>query len=81
MRLTRSAVERTVEPARYEQAYFDGGWRETAIYDRDALTPGPRLDGPAIVVQTDTTIVVEPGYRGAIDSFGNLVIRRTEDAQ
>ena len=75
----REAVDRTVEPERHEQAFFDGRWRETAIYDRDALTPGHYLDGPAIIVQTDATIVVEPGYRGATDSFGNLVIRRTED--
>jgi N-methylhydantoinase A len=74
-------VERTVAPERHEQVFFDGGWHETGIYDREALTPGHHLDGPAIVVQKDTTIVVEPGYRGATDSFGNLVIRQMEGGQ
>jgi N-methylhydantoinase A len=75
------AVERPPEPVRHEQAFFDGQWQTTAIHDRDALTPGHYVDGPAIIVQPDTTIVVEPGYRGATDSFGNLVIRQTEDGQ
>jgi N-methylhydantoinase A len=77
----REAVERPPEPVRHEQAFFDGQWQTTAIHDRDALTPGHYVDGPAIIVQPDTTIVVEPGYRGATDSFGNLVIRQTEDGQ
>ncbi len=76
-----TAVEgagRAVDPERHEQVFFEREWHESGIYDRGVLTPGDALDGPAIVVQTDTTIVVEPGYRGAIDSFGNLVIRQTE---
>jgi N-methylhydantoinase A len=77
----RETVERSADPVRHEQAFFDGQWQPTAIHDRDSLTPGHYVDGPAIIVQPDTTIVVEPGYRGATDSFGNLVIRQTEDAQ
>jgi N-methylhydantoinase A len=77
----REAVERSADPLRHEQAFFDGQWQATAIHDRQSLTPGHHVDGPAIIVQPDTTIVVEPGYRGATDSFGNLVIRQTEDGQ
>ena len=29
---------------------------------------------PAVVVQDDTTTVIEPGYRGAVDRFGNILI-------
>ena len=59
---------------RKEQVYFDGGWKETPIYDRGELRPGNAVAGPAIVVQDDTTTVIEPGYRGAVDSFGNILI-------
>jgi N-methylhydantoinase A len=27
-----------------------------------------------VVVQDDTTTVIEPGYRGAVDRFGNILI-------
>jgi N-methylhydantoinase A len=59
---------------RKEQVYFDGGWKETPIYDRGGLRPGNAVAGPAVVVQDDTTTVIEPGYRGTVDSFGNILI-------
>jgi N-methylhydantoinase A len=59
---------------RKEQVYFDGGWKGTPIYDRRELRPGNAVAGPAVVVQDDTTTVIEPGYRGGVDSFGNILI-------
>jgi len=65
-------------PEREEQVYFDGSWHATGIHDRAALSAGSTIAGPAVVVQEDTTTVIEPGYGGTIDSFGNLVIREGE---
>ena len=59
---------------RNEQVYFDGEWMETPIYDRAKLSPGNTVAGPAVVVQDDTTTVIEPGYAGAVDRFGNILI-------
>ena len=59
---------------RNEQVYFDGEWMETPIYDRAKLSPGNAVAGPAVVVQDDTTTVIEPGYAGAVDRFGNILI-------
>jgi N-methylhydantoinase A len=60
---------------RTEQAYFSG-WVETPLLDRNKLRPGNEIVGPAVVVQDDTTTVIEPGYRGAVDRFGNILIER-----
>ena len=35
---------------------------------------GPRFDGPAIVTEFDSTTVVLPGYRAAVDSNFNILI-------
>jgi len=59
---------------REEQVYFDGEWRGTNIYQRGKLRPGNVIAGPAVVVQDDTTTVIEPGYQGAVDRFGNILI-------
>jgi N-methylhydantoinase A len=59
---------------RNEKAYFNGGWMETPIYERGKLRPGNAVEGPAIVVQDDTTTVIEPGFRGGVDRFGNILI-------
>jgi N-methylhydantoinase A len=45
------------------QAYFPaaGGFVDTAVFDRYLLTPGERVDGPAIVEERESTVVVPPG--------------------
>jgi N-methylhydantoinase A len=60
--------------ARNEQVFFDGEWMETPIYDRGKFSPGNVIAGPAVIVQDDTTTVIEPGYAGAVDRFGNILI-------
>jgi N-methylhydantoinase A len=59
---------------RHEQVFFDGGWMETPIYDRAKLGSGNMIAGPAVIVQDDTTTVIEPGYAGAVDRLGNILI-------
>lgn len=53
--------------------YFDG-WRDTPIYNRAHLVPGNTIIGPAIIEQTDTTAVIEPGMATRVDVFGNILI-------
>ncbi|MCH9672605.1 MAG: hydantoinase/oxoprolinase family protein [Gammaproteobacteria bacterium] len=46
----------------------------TRFFERAKLPPDTSLDGPAIVVQTDSTTVIPPGARFTADRAGNLVI-------
>ena len=57
-----------------EEVVFSGGTLLTDLFDRDALKPGNRVSGPALLLQLDTTIVVPPGWSGAVDTFGNLLL-------
>ena len=59
---------------REERVFFGGEWVETPVYDRGGLRPGNVVPGPAIVAQDDTTTVIEPGYAGTVDRFGNIMI-------
>jgi N-methylhydantoinase A len=56
------------------RVWFESGWREATIYQRDWLSPEMRIAGPAIVEQLDTTIVIEPGQQVRVDEFCNLII-------
>ena len=58
------------------EAYFDdpGEFVKTAVYDRDALGAGAMFDGPAIVEQMDSTVVVPPNATAEVDRIGNIVI-------
>ena len=53
---------------------FREGELDTPLYDRDLLATGNRIDGPALVVQLDTTTVVPPGWHGEVDPYGNLLL-------
>jgi len=54
--------------------YFDGGFHDTPVYQREALPVDAMFHGPAIVEQMDTTILVEPGDHVTSDDEGNLII-------
>jgi N-methylhydantoinase A len=48
---------------------------ETAFYRRDMLPVGELIEGPAIILQTDSTTVVPPDNTVFADGSGNLIIR------
>ena len=61
-------------PASTRPVVFAGETLETPVYWRDHLPEDVRLDGPAIIAQFDSTILVPPGDRVEGIADGNLVI-------
>jgi N-methylhydantoinase A len=57
------------------RVYFDGAWTETAIYERAALPPGYRIEGPAVIEEFGSTTLVFPGQFLEVDPYGILVVR------
>ena len=53
---------------------------DAEIYDRDGLAPGQVIRGPAIIEQTDTTTLVEPGWRAAVADNEVLLLTREQPA-
>ena len=51
-----------------------GGFIPCPVYDRYALAPDEPLLGPALVEERETTVMLLPGDRAAVDGHGNLVI-------
>ena len=50
-------------------------FRPTTIYDRYALLPGAAFDGPAIVEERESTLVIGPGGRFEVAASGNIIVR------
>ncbi|WP_210526653.1 hydantoinase/oxoprolinase family protein [Rubellimicrobium arenae] len=55
--------------------YALDGIHEAEIYDGERLKPGMRFDGPAIVEDPGTTVVIHPGNHVEVDAWGNLHIQ------
>ena len=54
------------------QAWF-GAWRETPVIDRERLSVGWRIEGPAIFEESGGTTVVPPGWTAEVDTSGALM--------
>ena len=71
------APDATLEAARRgsRRVWWEGGWHETAIYDRIALPVGATVEGPAILEQDDATAFIDPGLAATVDRLGNVIVR------
>lgn len=53
---------------------FDGKVYEAAVLNREKLLAGNRFNGPAVVVEYSSTIVIPPFANANVDRFGNLIL-------
>jgi N-methylhydantoinase A len=51
------------------------GLRNVPVYDRDLLSPGAEIVGPAVIEEGYSNTVMGPGHSARIDGYGNIVIR------
>jgi N-methylhydantoinase A len=58
------------------KAYFPemGGFVDVPVYDRNKLTEGHEFEGPAIVEERITTVIVHPGWKLTVDTYGNIIM-------
>jgi N-methylhydantoinase A len=66
------------KPATSRPVYWRGkGWQDCMIYRRETLPLDATLDGPAIVEEYGSTVVVPVGWHLTVDPYGNLMLKRT----
>ncbi len=58
----------------HRDVYFYGQTISNPIYNREFLRSADRIEGPAIVEEEGSTIVIFPDWAGAVDSLGNLTL-------
>ncbi len=75
-----SAATRDADPTpalwRHRPCFFDGRFVETPCYLGERLAAGNVLDGPAIVEETTTTVVVPDGFTCTVDPYRNYLLRQ-----
>ena len=59
---------------RDHEVWMDGASQAAVIYDRAKLRSGDVLKGPAIVIEMDSTTLIETRHIGTVDRFGNILI-------
>jgi N-methylhydantoinase A len=74
---TQVAVPRAKTPVKGRRPVYFPELRDyspTTVYDRYALLPGQAFDGPAIVEERESTLVVGPGGRFEVLDSGNIIV-------
>lgn len=59
---------------RDHELWMDGAMVPAIIYDRSKLLAGDVIPGPAIVIEMDSTTLIEADCTGTVDSVGNILI-------
>uniref|UniRef100_A0A452V670 5-oxoprolinase, ATP-hydrolysing n=1 Tax=Ursus maritimus TaxID=29073 RepID=A0A452V670_URSMA len=56
------------------QCYFEGGYQETPVYLLGELGYGHKLQGPCLIIDSNSTILVEPGCQAEVTETGDIRI-------
>lgn len=70
-----TAVPHRAEPTAWRECYFaETGRAKAPIYRGDGLGLGAEIEGPAIIEEPTTTIVVYPGLSARLSMAGNYIL-------
>lgn len=61
-------------PMEYKQVEISGGTATLAVFDYEHLVPGAQLEGPILIVSSDTTILINKKDVVKVDNYQNLLI-------
>ena len=67
-----------------DRSFFDAALRKTVIareVERRSLTAGDTVQGPAVIVENETTTIVTSGFRAVAQDDGSLLIIRKDVAE
>jgi len=56
--------------------FSNDAWHDTPVYRRENLSIRQHLAGPAIIVEPTSTLVIEHGWQGQLQSNGNMLLKR-----
>jgi 5-oxoprolinase (ATP-hydrolysing) len=62
-----------------ETRFFSGQqWHQAGVWLRDQIAAGHVVKGPALVIEDNQTVVVEPGWQAAVTAHDHLLLTRAE---
>ena len=73
----KSARKSPLKPVKEAQIYFENDFRQGKVYIREDLQSGDRIQGPAIVIESTGTTVVEQDWELETTSYNHLILTRT----
>ncbi len=76
--LQEKATGREAPVLAKHRLWCDGSFQQACFYDRRNLHPGDAVRGPAVIVESVATTVVEPGWQAEVTARDHLLLSRVE---
>lgn len=67
-----------LNPLKQQHVWFQGEQLAANVFAREGLSPGNVIQGPAIITESVSTVVIDPGWNAAVSTTGNLLLTRVE---
>ncbi|KOF12459.1 5-oxoprolinase [Ensifer adhaerens] len=64
--------------SRSTRFYSQGQFHDAPVALRSEIRPGQRLDGPAIIIEPNQTVIVEDGWQAELTAKDHIVLRRVK---
>jgi 5-oxoprolinase (ATP-hydrolysing) len=77
---TRDRRDGTPEIAAHVPMFSGGESHDAAVIRREAIAPGQTIEGPALLIEANQTIVIEPGWRAEITARDHVLMTRAHEA-
>ncbi len=71
-----TSQENPADPIGHYRTMMAGAHHSTPFYQRERMATGKPVNGPAVIVEKTSTIVIEPGWRAILDDSGNMLLER-----
>ncbi|MFM6354644.1 MAG: hydantoinase B/oxoprolinase family protein [Planktothrix sp.] len=58
--------------------YTHNEWRNTPVFQRNDLQPGDIINGPAIIIESIGTNIIEPGWQAELTERNDLILKSND---
>ncbi|RYB01928.1 hydantoinase B/oxoprolinase family protein [Lichenibacterium ramalinae] len=63
-------------PAERTRFFSQGAWHDAPVFFRAEVGPGARVAGPALLIEPNQTVVVEPGWQLEVSARDHVILQR-----
>jgi 5-oxoprolinase (ATP-hydrolysing) len=64
------------KPIEIVKVFTENKWQDTPIFQREDLQPQDSIQGPAIIIEKISTIMVEPHWKARLTEYNHLILSK-----
>ncbi|MBW4522165.1 MAG: hydantoinase B/oxoprolinase family protein [Scytolyngbya sp. HA4215-MV1] len=67
----------SIQPVTTIEMYGNDRWQSTPVFQRSHLQPHDYITGPALIIETTGTNVIEPGWQAIVTQYNHLLLQHS----